>query len=128
MIFDGPSTYADGHAFAIPANSGAEPGSAKRDAGLEVIPWISDNSLFWATAGHIPANAAVNAPDDDQMMEPNATCSTLTANMIFDPKSEFAGVAGPMFDVKSTDFVQTLNGEMDPAGAVAEIRYVLNDM
>ena len=51
-------------------------------------------------------------------MEPNATYSPLTANMIFDPKSPLAGVAGPIFDVMSTYFVPTLNGEMDPAEAV----------
>jgi multiple sugar transport system substrate-binding protein len=128
MIFDQRSTYADSHAFAIPANNGAEPGSAKRDAVLKVMSWISDNSLFWATAGHIPANAAVTASEEYKAMEPNATYSSLTANMIFDPKSEFAGVAGPMFDVMSTYFVPTLNGEMDPAEAVKEIAYELNDM
>ena len=26
---------------------------------LEVIKWMSEHSLFWATAGHIPANKAV---------------------------------------------------------------------
>ena len=54
-------------------------------------------------------------------MEPNATYSPLTENMIFDPKTPLAGVAGPIFDVMSTYFVPTLNGEMDPAEAVDEI-------
>lgn len=128
VIFDHPSTYADSHAFAIPANQGEEMSAEKRAAVLEVISWISQNSLFWATAGHIPAYGPVTASDEYKQMEPNATYSTLTANMIFDPKTPLAGVAGPMFDVMSTYFVPTLNGEMDPAEAVEEIKYELNDM
>jgi multiple sugar transport system substrate-binding protein len=61
-------------------------------------------------------------------MQPNATYSPLTANMIFDPKTPLAGVAGPIFDIMSTYFVPTLNGEMEPAEAVEAIQDELNDM
>ncbi len=128
VIFDHPSTYADSHTFAIPANQGGETSDAKHAAVLEVISWISKNSLFWATAGHIPAYGPVTASAEYQAMEPNATYSSLTANMIFDPKTPLAGVAGPIFDVMSSYFVPTLNGEMSPAEAVEEIKYELNDM
>jgi multiple sugar transport system substrate-binding protein len=126
VIFDHPATYADSHTFAIPANQGKEMTPEKRAAVLEVISWIEKNSLFWATAGHIPAYGPVTASAEYKAMEPNATYSTLTANMIFDPKSPLAGVAGPIFDVMSTYFVPTLNGEMDPAEAVASIKEELN--
>ncbi len=128
VIFDHPSTYADSHAFAIPANKGREMSDAKHDAVLEVMSWISKNSLFWATAGHIPAYSPVTESAEYKAMEPNATYSPLTQNMIFDPKSPLAGIAGPIFDVMSTYFVPTLNGEMDPAEAVKEIKFELNDM
>lgn len=126
VIFDKPATYADSHAFALPLNQGKDMTPEKRAAVLEVMGWISKNSLFWATAGHIPANGAVTASAEYAAMEPNATYSTLTANMIFDPKTPLAGVAGPIFDVMSTYFVPTLNGEMDPAEAVESIKEELN--
>lgn len=126
VIFDKPATYADSHAFALPLNQGKEMTPEKRAAVLEVMSWMSKNSLFWATAGHIPANGAVVASAEYAAMEPNATYSSLTANMIFDPKSPLAGVAGPIFDVMSTYFVPTLNGEMDPAEAVESIKEELN--
>jgi len=128
VIFDHPSTYADSHAFAIPANQGVEMTPEKRAAVEEVIGWMARNSLAWASAGHIPAYNPVTASDEYKAMEPNATYSPLTANMIFDPKTPLAGVAGPIFDVMSTYFVPTLNGEMDPAEAVEAIRDELNDM
>jgi multiple sugar transport system substrate-binding protein len=126
VIFDKPSTYADSHTFALPANKDKEMTPEKRAAVLEVISWIEKNSLLWATAGHIPAYGPITASAEYKAMEPNATYSSLTANMIFDPKSPLAGVAGPMFDVMSTYFVPTLNGEMDPAEAVASIKEELN--
>jgi multiple sugar transport system substrate-binding protein len=128
VIFDHASTYAGSHAFALPANKGKEMSEAKRKAVLEVISWMAKNSLFWATAGHIPAYGPVTASAEYKAMEPNATYSTLTANMIFDPKTPLAGVAGPIFDVMSTYFVPTLNGEMEPAEAVENITTELNDM
>jgi multiple sugar transport system substrate-binding protein len=128
VIFDHPSTYADSHSFAIPLNQGEEMSPEKRAAVLEIISWIDKNSLFWATAGHIPAYKPVTDSAEYKAMEPNATYSPLTANMIFDPKSPLAGVAGPIFDVMSTYFVPTLNGEMDPAEAVASIKEELKNM
>lgn len=128
VLFDKPSTYADSHTFAIPANKGKEMTAEKRAAVLSVISWIDKHSLFWATAGHIPAYAPVTQSDEYKKMEPNATYSSLTANMIFDPKSPLAGIAGPIFDVMSTYFVPTQNGEMDPAEAVAKIKEELNNL
>ena len=126
VIFDQPATYADSHSFAIPANQGKEMSPEKRAAVLTAISWIEKNSLLWATAGHIPAYGPVTESAEYKAMEPNATYSSLTANMIFDPKSPLAGVAGPIFDVMSTYFVPTLNGEMDPAEAVESIKEELN--
>lgn len=128
VFFEKPCTYADSHSFAIPANKGKEMTAEKRAAVLSVISWIDKHSLFWATAGHIPAYAPVTQSDEYKKMEPNATYSPLTANMIFDPKSPLAGIAGPIFDVMSTYFVPTQNGEMDPAEAVAKIKDELNNL
>jgi multiple sugar transport system substrate-binding protein len=128
VIFKHPSTYADSHTFALPANKGKDMPPEKRAAVLEVISWIDKHSLFWATAGHIPAYNPVTASEEYKKMEPNATYSPLTANMIFDPKSTVFGVAGPVFDVMSTHFVPTLNGELDPATAVEKIKADLDNM
>jgi multiple sugar transport system substrate-binding protein len=126
VVFDKPCTYADSHTFALPKNQGKDMSPEKRAAVLEVISWVDKHSLFWATAGHIPAYKPVTDSAEYKAMEPNATYSTLTANMIFDPKSKLAGIAGPIFDVMSTYFVPTLNGEMDPAEAVKSIKEELD--
>ena len=126
VIFDQPCTYADSHTFAIPANQGKEMTPEKHAAVLEVMSWMDKHSLYWATAGHIPAYGPVTESAEYKAMEPNATYSSVTEHLIFDPKSTLAGVAGPIFDVMSTYFVPTLNNEMDPAEAVESIKEELN--
>jgi multiple sugar transport system substrate-binding protein len=126
VFFDHPCTYSDSHAFAIPNNVGAPIEGAKRDAVLTVIRWMLDHGLFWATAGHIPALNAVTSSPEYQTMEPNATYAVLTANMIYDPKSKYAGVASPMFDAAGNAFTAAINNEVSPEDAVADMKAELD--
>lgn len=124
--FDKPCTYADSHSFAIPENAGDPMTPEKRAAVNTVIGWMLENSLFWATAGHIPANEAVAQSEEYKAMQPQATYATLTANMVFDPKSVNAGVASPLFDAAGNAFTAAMNGEVDAATAVQEMLDALN--
>lgn len=126
VLFDRPCTYADSHAFAIPNNQGKEVTPEKHAAVLEVIKYMSDNSLFWATAGHVPANEAVTETAEYKAMQPQATYAKLTANQVFDPKSVHAGVASALFDAAGNAFTAAMNGETDPASAVAEMKAALD--
>lgn len=117
--FDQPATWADSHAFAIP-NSEVKPITEEKLAAvLEVIAWMNKNSLFWATAGHIPSYSPVTASDDYKMMEPNATYAVLAENAFFDPKSTLAGAAGsPIYDAVGQYFVPSINGQLSVEEAV----------
>lgn len=126
VLFDRPCTYADSHSFAIPNNVGKTPTPEKHAAVLEVIKWMSEHSLFWASAGHIPANAAVQASEEYKAMQPQATYAKLTANQVFDPKSPNAGVASPLFDAAGNAFTAAMNNEMDAKSAVEEMKAALD--
>lgn len=126
VLFDRPCTYEDSHTFAIPNNAGKPATPEKHAAVLEVIKWMEANSLFWATAGHIPANVAVTETAEYKAMQPQATYAKLTANGVFDPKSVNAGVASPLFDAAGNAFTAAINGETDPASAVAEMKATLD--
>ncbi|MEY4697750.1 MAG: hypothetical protein RIT14_2178 [Pseudomonadota bacterium] len=126
VLFDRPCTYADSHAFAIPNNAGKEVTPEKHAAVLEVVKYMSDNSLFWATAGHVPANKAVTETAEYKAMQPQATYAKLTANQVFDPKSVHAGVASALFDAAGNAFTAAMNGETDAASAVAEMKAALD--
>ncbi|MEO8757007.1 MAG: extracellular solute-binding protein [Devosia sp.] len=126
VFFNHPCTYADSHTFAIPNNVGKTVDPAKHAAVLETIKWMEAHALFWATAGHIPANKAITDSADYQAMQPQATYAPLTANLVFDPKSKFAGVASPEFDAAGNAFTPAINGETDAKTAAAEMTATLN--
>ncbi len=127
-LFNHPCTYEDSHSFAIPNNVGKPATPEKHAAVLEVIKWMEAHSLFWATAGHIPANKAVTESAEYKAMQPQATYAPLTANGVFDPKSVLAGVASPLFDAAGNAITPAMNGELDPAAAAAQMRDELNGM
>ena len=128
VMFDKACTYADSHSFAIPNNAGKTQTPERHAAVLEVIKWMSEHSLFWATAGHIPANKSVLDSADYKAMQPQATYAKLTASQIFDPRSIHAGVASPLFDAAGNAFTAALNNEVDAATAVQEMKDALDAM
>ena len=127
-LFNHTCTYSDSHSFAIPNNVDKPATAEKHAAVLEVIKWMEAHSLFWATAGHIPANKAVTESAEYKAMQPQATYAPLTANGVFDPKSVLAGVASPLFDAAGNAITPAMNGELDPADAAAQMRDELNGM
>ncbi|HEY0855308.1 MAG TPA: extracellular solute-binding protein [Devosia sp.] len=128
VMFNHACTYADSHSFAIPNNVGKTVTPEKHAAVLEVIKWMSEHSLFWASAGHIPANKAVTETADYKAMQPQATYAKLTANQVFDPKSPNAGVASPLFDIAGNAFTAALNNEVDAQTAVDEMKQGLDEL
>lgn len=127
VLFDQPATWADSHGFAIPQNAGQEMTPEKRDAVMTVIAWMNENSLDWADAGHIPAYTPVRESDEFITMEPNATYSVLADSAIFDPSSVLAGVASPVYDAAGNYLNPAVNGEMDPADAMDDMKWDLDD-
>jgi multiple sugar transport system substrate-binding protein len=128
VLFNHACTYSDSHTFAIPNNVGKPATPEKHAAVLEVIKWMEAHSLFWATAGHIPANKAVTDSAEYKAMQPQATYAPLTANGVFDPKSVLAGVASPLFDAAGNAITPAMNGELAPADAATQMRDELNGM
>ncbi len=127
-LFAHTCTYSDSHTFAIPANAGKTVAPEKHAAVLEVIKWMEAHALFWATAGHVPANKAVTDSAEYKAMQPQATYQPLTAHAVFDPKSVNAGVASPLFDTAGNAITPAMNGELDPADAAKQIQEELNAM
>jgi multiple sugar transport system substrate-binding protein len=120
VLFDQPATWADSHTFAIP-NSERDPISEEKLAAvLEVMAWMSKNSITWATAGHIPAYEPVVASAEYQAMQPNATYAPLVDNAAFDPRTPVAGVASPTYDAVGNFLLPSVNGQL-PADQAVEM-------
>ncbi len=128
VFFNHACTYTDSHTFAIPNNKDKPQTPEKHAAVLEVIKWMEEHSLFWATAGHIPANKAVTDSAEYKAMQPQATYAPLTANMVYDAPSKFTGVASPFFDAAGNALTPAINGEADVKSAVKEFQDTLNGL
>jgi len=116
------ATWADSHAFAVP-NSESNPISPEKlKAVLEIIAWMNKNSLSWANAGHIPAYKPVTESAEFKSMQPNAAYSKLADTAAFDPASPLAGVASPIYEATQNFVVPALNGQLDPAEAIEQMR------
>jgi multiple sugar transport system substrate-binding protein len=119
------TTWADSHAFAIPAKNKMSP--EKRKAVMTVIGWMERNSLAWAEAGHIPAYKPVAESAEFQRMEPNATYSALANSASYDPRSPIAGVASPTYDAALNIISPAIHGYAEPMAAAEQVKQDLQD-
>ncbi|QQA41706.1 extracellular solute-binding protein [Pelagovum pacificum] len=126
-LLDESATWADSHAFAIPAQD-EEMDPEKREAVMTVIGWMEENSIGWASAGHIPAYVATTESDEYQSMEPNATYASLADTASFDPADPIAGVASPVYDQALNVLVPALAGYLEPADAIEQMKAELSGM
>jgi multiple sugar transport system substrate-binding protein len=121
-LFEHTATWADSHSFAIPERKGNPLSPQKLAAVLKVISWMNHHSLFWATAGHIPAFRPVTDSEAFKKMQPNATYSSLAKTAVFDPRSKIAGVASPAYDAAGNYILPAVNGQLDPVSAVKQMQ------
>ena len=120
QLLDQPATWADSHAFAIPTGRDLTP--EKRKAVMEVIGWMEKHAVRWADAGHIPAYMPVATSDEYKAMEPNATYASLAEHAAYDPRSEIAGVASPVYDTAINIIAPATHGFMSPEDAAQQIK------
>ncbi len=125
-LLDQPATWADSHAFAIPTGRDMTP--EKRKAVMEVIGWMEKHAVRWADAGHIPAYMPVATSAAYKEMEPNATYASLAEHAAYDPRSEIAGVASPVYDTAINIIAPATHGFMSPEDAAEQIKEALQPL
>ncbi|MGP9791976.1 extracellular solute-binding protein [Roseinatronobacter sp. NSM] len=125
QMMDQLATWADSHAFAIPIQSDQQMDPERREAVMTVIGWMQRNAIAWADAGHIPAYRPVAESDEYQAMEPNATYASLADTAFFDPRSEIAGVASPVYDAAVNVIGPAMHGFLSPEDAVSQMQMEL---
>lgn len=83
---------------------------------------MNEHSISWAGAGHIPAYKPVTESAEFKAMQPNSTYVKLADTAVFDPVSPLAGVGGPIYEATQNFIVPALNGQLDPADAIEQMR------
>jgi multiple sugar transport system substrate-binding protein len=117
-MYGNASTWADSHAFALPANPGHEPSPEKVKAVLRFIAYVSQHSLGWAEGGHIPAYKPVAESAAAQSLMPNALYAQAANDVVYDPDGWYMGAAGPLEAIASKFLPAALYGYLTPERAV----------
>ncbi len=117
-MYANASTWADSHAFAIPANADKPPSPAKVAAVLRFVAYVSRHSLGWAEGGHIPAYRAVEESAAARALMPNAMYAQAAHDVVYDPDGWYMGAAGPLEAIASKFLPAALYGYMTPEQAV----------
>jgi multiple sugar transport system substrate-binding protein len=119
QLYLNASTWADSHAFAIPANTEHPMPPEKVKAILRFVAYVSRHSLIWAEGGHIPAYRPVAESPQFLALQPNAQYAAAAQNVVYDPDGWYMGAAGPLEAIGSKFLPAALYGYMTPAQAVA---------
>jgi multiple sugar transport system substrate-binding protein len=117
-MYANASTWADSHAFAIPANAGRPASPEKVKAVLQFVAYVSRHSMGWAEGGHIPAYRPVAESAQALALQPNAMYAEAAHNVVYDPDGWYMGAAGPLEAIASKFLPAALYGYMTPAQAI----------
>jgi multiple sugar transport system substrate-binding protein len=117
-MYANASTWADSHAFAMPANAGRPASPEKVKAVLRFVAYVSRHSIGWAEGGHIPAYRAVAESPEALALQPNAQYAEAAHNVVYDPDGWYMGAAGPLEAIASKFLPAALYGYMTPAQAI----------
>jgi multiple sugar transport system substrate-binding protein len=117
-MYANASTWADSHAFAIPANAGRPASPEKVKAVLQFVAYVSRHSMGWAEGGHIPAYRPVAESAQALALQPNAMYAEAARNVVYDPDGWYMGAAGPLEAIASKFLPAALYGYMTPAQAI----------
>jgi multiple sugar transport system substrate-binding protein len=117
-MYANASAWADSHAFAMPSNAGNPASTAKVQAVLKFVAYVSRHSMGWAEGGHIPAYRAVAESPEALALQPNAQYAEAAHNVVYDPDGWYMGAAGPLEAIASKFLPAALYGYMTPAEAV----------
>ena len=116
-LFGTPANYADSHAFVLPTQASPDP--TRRDATYRVLAnLLTEGSLNWAGAGHIPAFQPVLADPGYAELTPQRDYAAAGDVVVLDPPVWFAG-AGSDFQARMSDAMSTsLQGRASASSAV----------
>jgi multiple sugar transport system substrate-binding protein len=111
-LYDNESTWGDSHAFVIPTSARNAPSDEKVQAVLEFVAFVQENSLVWASGGHIPAYMPVVNDESYQSLEPNVDYAAAAENVVYDPDVVIAGAAGPLQQAVHDFITPAINGQL----------------
>lgn len=115
-----PVAFADSHALVLPRNSAMD--DAKRALALGFVKFLLEDSLVWASGGHIPAWLPVQRSKAFTSLTPQSNYVQAALTAEYDPPGWFSGAGSQFENVVGAAVASCQNGSASPAQAVQAIR------
>ncbi|RWZ54506.1 ABC transporter substrate-binding protein [Halobacillus fulvus] len=119
VFFDQSQTWGDSHTLVLPAQDD----QAQQQAAMEFVKWLSDNSVIWAGAGHVPANTAVVESDEFNQLEYRPSYADVAEDINYMPRSP---QLWPSNDIMQKNFNAMMNGSMSVTEALDQAEQEVN--
>ncbi len=123
LVYDQYRVQADSHAFVMPRQIASDP--ARRDASLEFIRFMLNDSYTWAQGGHVPAYLPVTESTEYKNLKPQSNYASVAANVVVDPNAWFSGSASQLEQQTSAALQTVLNGQASPQQGLSQLRAAL---
>lgn len=81
--FEEPAVWAGSHQFVLPTQRDED--ENKRRAALEFFGWLSDHTIEWSQAGHVPARRSLVDSEEFQALTPQAVLASQFERWRFQP-------------------------------------------
>ncbi len=122
QVFDDKQTWADSHAFVIPA------GAKNVEAAVTFIGAMLRQSLTWSKGGHIPAYTPVRTSPAYLDLVPQSHYASEIEHVAYDPPVWFSGAASHMEDRANSILAAVINDQLTPTAGLAQLRSSMEDL
>ncbi|WP_173915979.1 ABC transporter substrate-binding protein [Halobacillus sp. Marseille-Q1614] len=120
-FFDQSQTWGDSHTLVLPTQDD----QAKQEAAMEFVKWLSDNSVMWAGAGHVPANTEVVQSDEFKELEYRPSYADVAEDINYMPRTP---QLWPSNDIMQKNFNSMMNGSMSVKEALDQAEKEVNNL
>lgn len=110
QLTDTDSVYADSHTLVVPKNENLT--DEEKDAAMEFMKWLTDNTDQWAQAGHIPSKTSVLESESFKALPYRSIYAESAQYAKFYP--QICGVAG-LTEMTYRELAAMIAGEQDVA-------------
>jgi multiple sugar transport system substrate-binding protein len=114
-----PKSYADSHSLIIPQASGRSAGRAH--AAVTFVKGLLEDSLVWASGGHVPAWLPTQQSKQFRQMKPQSNYVRAAFDAVYDPPAWYTGAGSDFQNSMGAVITKVLAGQTGPTSAVSEM-------
>jgi multiple sugar transport system substrate-binding protein len=114
-----PKSYADSHSLIIPKASGRS--DARSRNAVTFVKGLLEDSVVWASGGHVPAWLPTQESKEFQQMKPQSNYVRAAFDAVYDPPAWYTGAGSDFQNSMGAVITKVLAGQTGPTSAAGEM-------